>query len=1100
MENTLEVRLLHAIKTEAEWTSTNPVLLEGEVGYTSDKIGLFKIGDGVSNWKDLSYGRSNGIEGLIATIAELNYSSGLKGNIQKQIDALNKFGDYLPLSGGTMNNGASIVIPSGTSGNKAEYGSNIAFWGQVGGWALGIYFKDSSGNTISDGFCAYGVDKNLRYYYIGGTYSQPTYKFLPDGELVASKFTGIFNTPRIDGYSTDLRGNPQHGSNDINGYYTLMSYNGSQGFKYFWETKNLEIDGEITASNFNGNANSATKLENSAKINGTSFDGTANITTANWGTARNLTIGGATKSVNGSGDIYWSPSEIGFRKEWTARIEGLTWSRLCHVKGGVTAGASYILNVSGTRNAVVYNDTYIIKSHHSRAGKIIKISGNTYSSGYKIRLLVNIDGDNYVEFYDNANGISVSTSQSVHCRMIPIFTEAVTPYTSFVSGETVPSNFAVVQTMTVNKTDMQGNLDGNATTATASSALIDSYDGKNITVTYGKDGQSSTSWLASWNGYELGAISPSKVSVGSADKASTATSVLDYGDTSRSIQIGYAGTGLTASTISHVAGYTDNGTKIKDISKDNLKSWLGLGSAAYTASSAYASSSHKQAYTSAECTEYTPDDDTMGITPAAVKKAITQVFEPKAHTHGLLHSDFTSVIPNTTADSGWSMINSSYYGFILKSFRTVGNAPDWTIGNYSAGIAFGGADTKGVMTCAFDAAKVKFAGGNGSKPVWNMTIRGTSGKTYNLDSLSSNNTTYSLSKSGNTITLTGSDGSKTSVADTDTNTTYSAGTGLSLSGTTFSLATSGVKAGAYGTALSDLVTPGFNGIFLVPNLTVDTYGRVTYGKDIAVQLPGITGSGSVSVNSDNSGNITISEIGSNYKTVTVSGDGWKRIASSSSGIGNCSGIFSLVAEVSGRHTTLVFEASTCYGTLSSSYINILGSSQYSSLGLTGIRIVYNSKYSGNYAYIEVESTGTTTLKIQTLGTNEWNLITPVSGSIPSGYASKAYDLKTFAAYEIVYQHNMGITFPYGGRYSSDILTDIDFNNYLAPINSPLLVDEDTKNAYYTDWKFAIRTIKFINHSMALITIEGVRNADDYACVRGHIGISGGQHIDWGQIT
>ena len=50
--------------------------------------------------------------------------------------------------------------------------------------------------------------------------------------------------------------------------------------------------------------------------------------------------------------------------------------------------------------------------------------------------------------------------------------------------------------------------------------------------------------------------------------------------------------------------------------------------------------------------------------------------------------------------------------------------------------------------------------------------------------------TYTLSKSGSTITLTGSDGSTSSVTDsnTDTNTTYSAGSGLSLSGTTFSLA------------------------------------------------------------------------------------------------------------------------------------------------------------------------------------------------------------------------------------------------------------------------------------------------------------------------
>lgn len=45
-----------------------------------------------------------------------------------------------------------------------------------------------------------------------------------------------------------------------------------------------------------------------------------------------------------------------------------------------------------------------------------------------------------------------------------------------------------------------------------------------------------------------------------------------------------------------------------------------------------AAGSHKQAYTSSECTEYTNDEATMGITPAAVKKAFT-IFEPKSHNH-----------------------------------------------------------------------------------------------------------------------------------------------------------------------------------------------------------------------------------------------------------------------------------------------------------------------------------------------------------------------------------------------------------------------------------------------------------------------------------
>lgn len=56
-------------------------------------------------------------------------------------------------------------------------------------------------------------------------------------------------------------------------------------------------------------------------------------------------------------------------------------------------------------------------------------------------------------------------------------------------------------------------------------------------------------------------------------------SILDYGDTNKTIKIGYSGAGLTAAQISYIAGYTsganDNEHKIKDISKDVLKSWLG---------------------------------------------------------------------------------------------------------------------------------------------------------------------------------------------------------------------------------------------------------------------------------------------------------------------------------------------------------------------------------------------------------------------------------------------------------------------------------------------------------------------------------------------
>lgn len=65
------------------------------------------------------------------------------------------------------------------------------------------------------------------------------------------------------------------------------------------------IDGSISK-----NAASATKLATKRTINGTEFDGSANITTTNWGTARNIYIAdssstntGAAISVNGSGNV-----------------------------------------------------------------------------------------------------------------------------------------------------------------------------------------------------------------------------------------------------------------------------------------------------------------------------------------------------------------------------------------------------------------------------------------------------------------------------------------------------------------------------------------------------------------------------------------------------------------------------------------------------------------------------------------------------------------------------------------------------------------------------------------------------------------------------
>ena len=86
-------------------------------------------------------------------------------------------------------------------------------------------------------------------------------------------------------------------------FVTLDNVNQTiQGAKTFSST----ITGSIS-----GNAGTATTLATGRNINGTSFNGSQAITTANWGTARNITIGSTTRSVNGSTTYSWSLTDIG---------------------------------------------------------------------------------------------------------------------------------------------------------------------------------------------------------------------------------------------------------------------------------------------------------------------------------------------------------------------------------------------------------------------------------------------------------------------------------------------------------------------------------------------------------------------------------------------------------------------------------------------------------------------------------------------------------------------------------------------------------------------------------------------------------------------
>lgn len=68
--------------------------------------------------------------------------------------------------------------------------------------------------------------------------------------------------------------------------------------------------------------------------------------------------------------------------------------------------------------------------------------------------------------------------------------------------------------------------------------------------------------------------------------------------------------------------------------------------------------------------------------------------------------------------------------------------------------------------------------------------------------------------------------------DNDTNTTYSAGTGLSLSGTTFNHSNT-ITAGSVGSAQS----PSHGGTFAIPKITYDAQGHITGATTVNITLP-----------------------------------------------------------------------------------------------------------------------------------------------------------------------------------------------------------------------------------------------------------------------
>lgn len=249
--------------------------------------------------------------------------------------------------------------------------------------------------------------------------------------------------------------------------------------------QNIEVKGTATATTFSGalsgNATTATTLQNTRTINGTNFNGSANITTANWGTARTLTIGSTGKSVNGSADVSWSLAEIG----------------AVPVAGGTMTG---VLTVDVGNNQILLHNG---------------VGSNTPTS------ILRCDGTN-MYFLLSAAGTSASGTWTT---ARPLYWNLTNGALGSDNGQTFTGGTTINTSLTVNgtatATTFSGALSGNATTATTlqttrsingtnfngSANITTANWGTARTLTIGNTGKSvNGSANVSWSLSEIGAM------------------------------------------------------------------------------------------------------------------------------------------------------------------------------------------------------------------------------------------------------------------------------------------------------------------------------------------------------------------------------------------------------------------------------------------------------------------------------------------------------------------------------------------------------------------------------------------------------------------
>lgn len=452
-----------------------------------------------------------------------------------------------------------------------------------------------------------------------------------------------------------------------------------------------------------GAATSANKLANARKIGGANFDGTTNITAKDiLDTVVTNTTGSANSnkftkfaSIDVSSGTYISCSGhfIFTNNEAANNFAGILYYYFRSNQN--TDTVQILLQWETLINTDYYNCVYAVKTASGKYDLYLKQTGE-----WQTELVTNISANNpqFIKMYKLQDYVS---------SINPVATSTMTKHAL------------------ENHTHANLVIQGNGT-------QINTYNGgtaKTINITPSNIGAATSGHTHNYAG--------SSSAGGTATEAAKTTGTL-------TIQ----GNGTAINTFNGSANKTINITpsNIGAATSGHTHNYAGSSSAGGAATSANKvnSSLTIQGNGTALATFDGSSAKTVNITPANIGAATSghthSNYATTSHSHGLLNNNFAKELSNTTTDSGWSMINSTYQGFLLTSLRSNASAPNWMLPNYASGIVFGGSDTKGVMSVSYSEPKVRFAGGAGTGPSWYYTLTGSKSKEYNLESFAT--TTY----------------------------------------------------------------------------------------------------------------------------------------------------------------------------------------------------------------------------------------------------------------------------------------------------------------------------------------------------------------------